>query len=102
MKVIGQGGGQIMTAAPFGSYTAQAWRDQKLITAINGLSIDAAREICRAHLMAGLTGRVWLEGGDYCEVYTPGRPVRCGTFGDTTLVRIIKDDGPPLPNGERP
>ena len=75
---------------PFGTYTAQIWNGETKISAIEGLSIDAAREICRSAPMTGHTGRVWCddEGTDYNEVYAKDGRVRCGTFGETTLVVI--------------
>lgn len=52
----------------------------------DGLSIDAAHEIARAHVAFGDTVRIMAEGEDYCEVWSPDGTVRRGTFAQTTLV----------------
>ena len=74
--------------APFGSYRAQTWDDQTLVSDIEGLSVDAARHIARAATLTGHTGRMMCESADYCEVYTAAGAIRRGTFAETTLVRI--------------
>ena len=70
-------------------YTVQTWRDQTHVGEdFIGLSLDAAREIARTHRALGDTVRLMAEGTDYCEVYPPDSEVRCGTFAETTLVRV--------------
>jgi len=74
------------------SFTAQTWLGEMLVTQIEGLSIDAAREIARVTLGTH-TGRIMAErrsaaDEDYCEVYTKDGGSRVGTFAETTLVTI--------------
>ena len=73
-------------------YTAQSWDGDTCVVSIHGLSLDAAREVVRAHLAFGLTGRVMANAFDYCEVYPhAGGDVRCGTFAETTLVKACRE-----------
>jgi hypothetical protein len=77
------------------SFTAQIWDGQTLLSAIGGLSIDAAREICRAAPTMGHSGRVWCDddGTDYNEVYAKDGSIRRGKFEETTLVVIAQREG---------
>ena len=69
-------------------YTVQTWRDQVRVGEdLTSLSLDAAREIARAHRALGDTVRLMAQGADYCEVYPPDGEVRCGTWAETTIVR---------------
>ena len=72
---------------PFGTYRAQTWNDQSLVSEIGDLSYDAAREIARTARLTGHTGRLMAESGDYCEVYAADG-VRIGTWAETTRVRV--------------
>ena len=74
----------------FTPWLCQIWNGQKLVTSIENLSIDAGREIARAHNVFGEDVRLWAENGaeDYIEVWPAQGPVRRGTFGETTLVRV--------------
>ena len=67
------------------AYTAQIWQGETLIDQTTGLNIDAARDICERH-PNGDTGRVWLEGGDYTEVYAADGSLRIGPYAYTTRV----------------
>lgn len=70
-------------------YCSQAWKDQERVVHVENLSLQAARELARAHTTLGLTGRIMADSPlDYCEVYTPDGEVRCGTFAETTVVAI--------------
>lgn len=73
----------------FSSYTAQIWDDDALISEIGGLSLDAAREICRAAPLTEHCGRVWCEdiGVNYNEVYARDGSIRRGKFEEMILVR---------------
>lgn len=70
------------------TYLAQIWDDQELLNQIDGLSIDAAREIAASAPMLGQTGRIFENGRDYCEVYPPNETPRRGRFAEVTYVRL--------------
>ena len=72
----------------FSSFTAQMWQSQpdgKLVSQIDDLSVDAAREIARSATMTGHTGRIICNDSDYCEVFDPKRGFRSGKFAETVF-----------------
>ena len=60
--------------------------------AIEGLSIDAAREIAETNSALGHSCTIDAEGKDYREVWEKGLPVRAGKFSQVTLVRIQRKE----------
>lgn len=72
------------------TYLVQTWNDQERVhDDINGLNLASAREIAVTHAnLLGYTARIMANGVDYCEVYTPGKVARKGTFAETTIVTI--------------
>lgn len=70
-------------------FTVQTWSGQARVhNDLQGLSIEAAREVALVHVPLGYTGRIMSEDRDYCEVYTPDGRVRKGTHAQTTEVTV--------------
>ena len=79
--------------APLTDYTVQTWQGHaRPLPDIDGMSIDGARYIARVHLALGYTVRLWANGVDYCEVYSPEHGFRSGTFAETTYITVRRGD----------
>ena len=68
------------------TYTAQTWNGTELLDEIDGLSLDAAREICRANAVGKLVTRAIANEIDYSEIFKNGHLDRAGSFAETVYV----------------
>ena len=69
-----------------GTFTAQAWRGENLVSESVGVEYTAAKIIADAWTAAGCTSRLMSEGVDYCEVYMPDGSSRTGSWAETTRI----------------
>lgn len=69
-------------------YSVETWHGENRVGVVEPVSWDAGREIAKAGLCLGLTGRLVSLQRDYSEVFRPDGTIRCGSLAETTIVRV--------------
>lgn len=74
----------------YSAFEVQTWAKDgaswRKLNTICDLSIDAAREIAKAHMAAGCAYRISSQTEDYTEVDGDSHGFRVGRFAETTYV----------------